>query len=117
MPTLTPFSSDLQDSKDGAAFADVKFSALNELLERLRTSEVFNPDYVAPVVEPVVEPVAEPVSCAALHFMNGGGGGPTPFLYMATRFLPNVHVQKCTKYVFSCMEVPWIDLLAVANLQ
>ena len=27
-----------------------------------------------------------------------GGGGPTPFLYMATRFLPNVHdVQKCTK--------------------
>ena len=21
------------------------------------------------------------------------GGGPTPFLYMATRFLPNVHVQ------------------------
>ena len=50
-----------------------------------------------------------------------GGGGPTPFLYMATRFLPNVHmyknVQKCTKYVFSCLEVPWIDLLAVANLQ
>ena len=48
------------------------------------------------------------------------GGGPTPFLYMATRFLPNVHVQKCTKmyiYVFSCLEVPWIDLLAVANLQ
>ena len=47
-------------------------------------------------------------------------GGPTPFLYMATRFLPNVHVQKCTKmyiYVFSCLEVPWIDLLAVANLQ
>ena len=42
-------------------------------------------------------------------------GGPTPFLYMATRFLPNVHVQKCTKYVFSCLEVPWI--LAVANLQ
>ena len=39
---------------------------------------------------------------------------------MATRFLPNVHVQnvqKCTKYVFSCLEVPWIDLLAVANLQ
>ena len=63
MPTLTPFSSDLQDSKDGAAFADVKFSALNELLERLRTSEVFNPDYVAPVVEPV----AEPVSCASFH--------------------------------------------------
>ena len=29
-----------------------------------------------------------------------GGGGPTSFLYMATRFLPNVHVQnvqKCTK--------------------
>ena len=26
-----------------------------------------------------------------------GGGGPTPFLYMVTRFL-NVHtVQKCTK--------------------
>ena len=52
--------------------------------------------------------------------MDGGGGGPTPFLYMATRFLPNVHVQKCTKmyiYVFSCLEVPWIDLLAVANLQ
>ena len=46
-----------------------------------------------------------------------GGGGPTPFLYMATRFLPNVHVQKCTKYVFSCLEVLWIDLLAVANLQ
>ena len=48
------------------------------------------------------------------------GGGPTTFLYMATRFLPNVHVQnvqKCTKYVFSCLEVPWIDLLAVANLQ
>ena len=44
----------------------------------------------------------------------------TTFLYMATRFLPNVHVQnvqKCTKYVFSCLEVPWIDLLAVANLQ
>ena len=49
-----------------------------------------------------------------------GGGGPTPFLYMATRFLPNVHVQnvqKCTQYVFSCLEVPWIDLLAVVNLQ
>ena len=37
-------------------------------------------------------------------FLNKGflnsGGGPTPFLYMATRFLPNVHVQnvqKCTK--------------------
>ena len=44
-------------------------------------------------------------------------GGPTTFLYMATRFLPNVHVQKCRKYVFSCLEVPWIDLLAVANLQ
>ena len=27
------------------------------------------------------------------------------------------NVQKCTKYVFSCLEVPWIDLLAVANLQ
>ena len=52
--------------------------------------------------------------------LQGGGGGPTPFLYMATRFLPNVHVQKCTKmykYVFSCLEVLWIDLLAVANLQ
>ena len=52
--------------------------------------------------------------------IGGGGGGPTTFLYMATRFLPNVHVQnvqKCTKYVFSCLEVPWIDLLAVANLQ
>ena len=51
---------------------------------------------------------------------GGGGGGPTTFLYMATRFLPNVHVQnvqKCTKYVFSCLEVPWIDLLAVANLK
>ena len=42
---------------------------------------------------------------------GGGGGGPTTFLYMATRFLPNVHVQnvqKCTKYFFSCLEVPWI---------
>ena len=39
---------------------------------------------------------------------NRDRGGPTSFLYMATRFLPNVHVrtkmyknvQKCTKYVF-----------------
>ena len=30
------------------------------------------------------------------------GGGPTPFLYMATRFLPNVHVQKCTKMYKIC---------------
>ena len=32
--------------------------------------------------------------------LKKAGGGPTPFLYMATRFLPNVHVQnvqKCTK--------------------
>ena len=27
------------------------------------------------------------------------------------------NAQECTKYVFSCLEVPWIDLLAVANLQ
>ena len=75
MPTLTPFSSDLQDSKDGAAFADVKFSALNELLERLRTSEVFNPDYIAPVVEPV----AEPVSCA--EWGGGEGGSNSIFVH------------------------------------
>ena len=58
------------------------------------------------------------VACR-IHPATPGGGGPTPFLYMATRFLPNVHVrlQKCTKYVFSCLEVAWIDLLAVANLQ
>ena len=30
------------------------------------------------------------------------GGGPTTFLYMATRFLPNVHVQKCTKMYKIC---------------
>ena len=32
-----------------------------------------------------------------LSFSVKRRGGPTPFLYMATRFLPNVHVQKCTK--------------------
>ena len=55
------------------------------------------------------------------HACNyGGGGGPTPFLYMATRFLPNVHVQKCTKMYKICFFLfgSSLDrLLAVANLQ
>ena len=48
---------------------------------------------------------------------GGGGGVQLNFCTWPPDFLPNVHVQKCTKYVFSCLEVPWIDLLAVANLQ
>ena len=47
--------------------------------------------------------------CVEVHFgktLNSldifNGGGPTPFLYMATRFLPNVHVQKCTKMYKIC---------------
>ena len=38
----------------------------------------------------------------SVHNPNEYGGGPTTFLYMATRFLPNVHVQKCTKMYKIC---------------
>ena len=59
-----------------------------------------------------------PVSAVSLFkSMQILGGSNSIFVHVATRFLPNVQVQKCTKYVFSCLEVPWIDLLAVANLQ
>ena len=35
-----------------------------------------------------------------------GGGGPTPFLYMATRFLANVHVQNVQKLFFPVWKFP-----------
>ena len=42
----------------------------------------------------------------AMLGIMGGGGGPTTFLYMATRFLANVHVQNVQKLFFPVWKFP-----------
>ena len=49
-----------------------------------------------------------------------GGGGSNSIFVHGHQIFAKCTCTKCTKmyiYVFSCLEVPWIDLLAVANLQ
>ena len=45
------------------------------------------------------------------------GGGSNYIFVHGHQIFAKCTCTKCTKCVFSCLEVPWIDLLAVANLQ
>ena len=52
-------------------------------------------------------------------FKWGGGGSNSIFVHGHPIFgkCTCTKCTKCTKTVFSCLEVPWKDLLAVANSQ